>query len=148
MKTGLRSSPIKSEANGISVNINRTPSTGETSIYRDGDKRLSIVGSGLNYCCSTAPKKGSYFIIVNVTTPYCPITSDGKAPDLDVFSDQIMDAIATATRKAQRAAPEERKVSQKSIVLDNLDAVVALGERPDALPFQLAANSLQDAPDR
>ena len=37
----------KSEANGISVNINRTPSTGETSIYRDGDKRLSIVGSGL-----------------------------------------------------------------------------------------------------
>jgi hypothetical protein len=83
--------------------------------YRTDDKELSVFGSGLACGCRTAPKKGSYAIIVNVTTPYCPITSDGKAPDLDPFSDQIMDAIGSATRKAQRAA--ERKVSQKSIVL-------------------------------
>lgn len=35
----------KSEANGISVNINRTPSTGEMSIYRDGDKRASTIAA-------------------------------------------------------------------------------------------------------
>lgn len=125
----------KGEVNGIFVNINRTPSTSEMRCYRTDDKELSVFGSGLAYGCRTAPKKGSYAIIVNVTTPYCPITSDGKAPDLDPFSDRIMDAIGSATRKAQRAAPEERKVSQKSIVLDNLDAVIAIVSGPKRSRF-------------
>jgi hypothetical protein len=120
----------KGEVNGIFVNINRTPSTSEMRCYRTDDKELSVFGSGLAYGCRTAPKKGSYAIIVNVTTPYCPITSDGKTPDLDPFHDEIMDAIGSATRKAQRAAPEERKVTQKSVVLDNLDAVIAIVSGP------------------
>jgi hypothetical protein len=108
----------------IIIYVNRTPSTGDIRVYRDSDKDLCIVGSSLNHYTEKAPKKGAYTIAVNVTTPYCPITSDGKAPDLTPFKDAIMSAVATATRKAQRAAPKDKKVSQRDVVLDNLDEVI------------------------
>jgi hypothetical protein len=85
----------------------------------------AMFSSGLGHYSSTAPKKGGYDITLNVTTPYCPITSDGKAPDLSPFANAIMEAISAATRKAQRAAPKDKRVTQKSIILDNLDDVVA-----------------------
>ena len=105
--------------------INRTPSVDQVSVYRDGDKDLTVSGSGIEMFSRAAPRKGSYFIIVNVITPYCPITSDGKAPDLSAFGDQVMDAVASAMNKAHREAPKDKKVSQKSVVLDNLNDVVA-----------------------
>jgi hypothetical protein len=108
----------------VEICVNRTPSTGHVHANYD-DKEISIYGSGLRHGVANAPKKGAYKIWINVTTPFCPITSDGKAPDLEPFSGRIIDAIATATRKAQRAAPDERKVSQKDIVFENMEAVVA-----------------------
>jgi hypothetical protein len=94
----------------VDICINRTPSTGHVHANYD-DKEMSIYGSGLRHGVANAPKKGAYKIWINVTTPFCPITSDGKAPDLHPFLNAILGAIATATRKAQRAAPDERKVS-------------------------------------
>jgi hypothetical protein len=105
--------------------VNRTPITGEVEAYRDGDKDICLHGSGLGHYCSSAPKKGGFNIVVHVTTPYCPIMSDGKVPDLGPFVKPIMDAVGAATRKAQRAAPKDSKVTQKSVILDNLDDVVA-----------------------
>lgn len=105
--------------------INRTPSVAEISAYRDGDKDLWLDGNGLEHYSSDAPKKGAYQIIVNVTTPYCPITSDGKAPDLGPFANAILQTVANAMRKAQRSAPKDKKISQKDVVLDNLDDVIA-----------------------
>jgi hypothetical protein len=110
----------------LSICINKTPSTGEIRAFRDDDKDITIFGSGLRYACINGPKKGAFFIQVNVTTPFCPITSDGKAPDLDPFANLIMGAIATATRKAQRAAPDERKATAKSVVYENMLEVVAI----------------------
>jgi hypothetical protein len=109
----------------VEITINRTPSTGNDHSYRNADKAICIKGSGLHYKCTDAPKKGAFRIRINVTAPFVPITSDGKAPDLDPFSDQIMSAVATATRKAQRAAPDERKKTQKDIVFENMEEVVA-----------------------
>ena len=48
-------------------------------------------------------------------TPYCPITSDGKAPNLEPFVAAVAEAIVAAARKAQRAAPRARQVSQKDV---------------------------------
>jgi hypothetical protein len=104
--------------------INRTPTIAEMSAWRDSDKTLCLHGSGLCHDCLAAPKKGGYDITVNVTTPYCPITSDGKEPDLGPFAQEIISAIETAMRKAQRAAPKDKKVSQKVVVLDNLDDAI------------------------
>jgi hypothetical protein len=109
----------------VDICINRTPSTGDVRGYRNADKAICVQGSGLHYSCIDAPKRGAFRIHVNVTTPFCPITSHGKAPDLDPFSNLIMGCVSTATRKAQRAAPDERKVSQKDIVFANMEAVVA-----------------------
>src|SRR5260370_31962040 len=54
-----------------------------------------------------------------------PITSDGKAPDLKPFLNEIQAAVGKAVRRAHR--PEGgRRVSQKDVVLDNLDVVIAL----------------------
>jgi hypothetical protein len=41
------------------------------------------------------------------------------------FADAIMDAVVAAMRKAQRAAPKDRKVSQKAVILDHLDEAIA-----------------------
>jgi hypothetical protein len=95
------------------------------TVWRDENKNLCLRGNGLSNYTEEVPKKGAYNVKVNVTTPYCPITSDGKAPDLKPFVNEIMFAIATAMRKAQRAAPKETKVTQKDVVLDNLDDAIA-----------------------
>jgi hypothetical protein len=112
----------------VGILINRTPTVAEVFAWRDSDKDLCLNGSGLDHYTEEAPKKGGYDVKVNVTTPYCPITSDGKAPNLKPFVEQIMTAIASAMRKAQRAAPKDKKVSQTDIVLANLDeAIVEVG---------------------
>lgn len=109
----------------VTMMINRTPSVDELSIWRDSDKDLRFVGNGINEWKEDAPKKGGYRIIINVTTPYCPIVSDGKEPDLSALGRQIITAVTTAMRKAQRAAPRERKASQKDVVLAHLDEAIA-----------------------
>ena len=53
-----------------------------------------------------------------------PITSDGKEPNLEPFLDAICDAVAKAVRKARR--PDAKAgTTQKDVVLDNLDDVIA-----------------------
>jgi hypothetical protein len=119
----------------IEMLINRTPSVAPMSAWRDGDKELCLRGNGLGHFCPDTPKKGSFTFVVNVTTPYCPITSDGKAPDLAPFAKAIVAAVAAAMRKAQRAAPKDRKASQKDVVLDNLDAAIAAASGDGAYRF-------------
>ena len=109
----------------LAMLVNRTPITGEINTYRDNDKDICLFGCGLTHGVPGAPIKGAYDIRVNIITPYCPITSDGKAPNLLPFVRAIGDAIAAAAKKAQRAAPKERRVSQKDVVLDNLDDAIA-----------------------
>ena len=124
-----RKSPFRFKARGDldidAILINRTPSASEVSAWRDSDRDLCLRGSGLLHYWEDAPKKGAYTLTVNITTPYCPITSDGKEPDLGQFAATILNAVATAMRKAQRAAPKDKKISQKDVVLDNLDDVIA-----------------------
>jgi hypothetical protein len=105
--------------------INRTPPISELSVSRYDDK-MTLRGAGLGHYTTKAPRKGCYFITINVTTPYCPITSDGKAPDLEPFVDEIIAAVVSAMGKAQRAAPKDKKLYQKDVVLNNLDEIVAL----------------------
>ncbi len=118
----------ESDADDIEIDllINRTPSTAEVAAWRDSDKDLRLEGGGFDGdFCTGAPKKGSYDVQVNVTTPYCPILSEGKAPNLAPFADKLLATIAAAMRKAQRAAPKNKKRYQVDVVLDNLDDAIA-----------------------
>ena len=109
----------------VDVLVNRTPVVVDMAAWRDSDRMLCLRGCGLAHIIDDAPKVGAYDVVVNVTTPYCPITSDGKVPDLQPFAKAIMTVVAMAMRKAQRAAPKDQKVSQKDVILDNLDDAIA-----------------------
>jgi hypothetical protein len=107
----------------LSVCINRTPITG--SIHAARDKRdIDAFGCGLRHRIAQAPIEAQFNIVVNIISPYVPITSDGKAPNLEPFLDVIMDVTQKAVRKARRPTAGGR-TSQKDIVLDNLDAAIA-----------------------
>ena len=110
----------------LRVLVNRTPVTSNISAFRSTKTktRIGLNGCGISGWIDDVPAKGAFDIRVNITTPYCPITSDGKAPDLTPFQVPIGLAVAKAIRKAQHAAPKNRKVSQKDAVLKNLDAAV------------------------
>ena len=84
---------------------------------------IDLFGCGLQHTVAEAPKDKSFAIRLNITTPYMPITSDGKEPNLEPFLDGICDAVAKAVRKARR--PDAKGMSQKDVVLDNLDDAIA-----------------------
>ena len=98
-----RSTPVRDKATAISA-----CRAAACHILLETRRRRALTTS-----CSTSPRRT------------CPITSDGKAPDLEPFLEAIIEAIAKAMRKAQRAAPKDKKLSQKDVVLDNLDDAIA-----------------------
>jgi hypothetical protein len=103
--------------------INRTPVTGFIEAARD-KRDIDAYCCGLKDTIAEAPKEKQFSIRMNLTTPYMPITSDGKAPDLSLFLNMIAAAVGKAVRKAHRPNAGGKQ-SQKDIVLDNLDTVIA-----------------------
>ena len=89
----------------INVCVNRTPVTGD--IYARRDKRdIDVFGCGLHHIVATAPKDQQFEIWLNIITPFMPITSDGKEPDLEPFFSEIQEAIGKAVRKARKPEPD------------------------------------------
>src|SRR5258708_12680018 len=77
--------------------VNRTPATGD--LYAARDKRnIDAYGCGLSHTIAKAPSGVHFDIWINVTTPYMPITSDAKAPDLDPFLNEIQNPVRTPVR--------------------------------------------------
>jgi hypothetical protein len=103
--------------------VNRTPVTCAIDAARDG-RDIDAFGCGLASTIATAPKAAQFLILLNITTPYMPITSDGKAPDLSPFVEGITTAVGKALKKTHRPNAASRQ-SQKDVVLDNLDSVIA-----------------------
>jgi hypothetical protein len=104
--------------------INRTPVTGD--IYAAREKRdIDAFGCGLSNTIAQAPIEARFEILLNLISPYVPITSDGKAPNLRPFLDVIKAVVQKAVRKARRPTSATGRTSQKDIVLDNLDAAIA-----------------------
>jgi hypothetical protein len=106
----------------ISACVNRTPVTGDLRAARD-KRDIDAFGCGLNHTLTVAPQSVQFDVWLNITTPYMPITSDGKAPNLRPFLDAIQTAAAKAVRRAHRPQGGNR-LSQKHVILDNLDAVI------------------------
>src|SRR5262249_3943710 len=111
------------EGSILNVLVNRTPVAAD--VYAAREKREIIAyGCGLADTIAHAPNYAQFVIWLNVITPYMPITSDGKEPDLAPFVDTIADAVGKAVRRAHRPNAADR-VSQKEIVLDHLDEAIA-----------------------
>src|SRR5262249_54556072 len=106
----------------LQVCVNRTPVTADVKAYRD-KRDIYMFGCGITQAIAVAPKDRHFAITLNVIPPYMPITSDGKAPNLEIFLDAIQRAASSAVRKAHRPTAGSR-ISQKDIVLDNLEAAI------------------------
>src|SRR5262249_25267473 len=68
----------------LQVCVNRTPVTADVKAYRD-KRDVDMFGCGITHTIAEAPKDKHFAITLNVITPYMPITSDGKAPNLEMF---------------------------------------------------------------
>jgi hypothetical protein len=106
--------------------VNRTPVTGAVSLSRRSERtEVILFGCNLAYRCRVG--RMPLGLIVNVTTPHLPLTSDGKEPDLDLIHPAIIDAVEAAAKRARRKAggAGARARSAKQIVLDHLDEGIA-----------------------
>jgi hypothetical protein len=103
------SAPKGSTDVDATVCVNRTPVTMPVSVWYAGrEKRLWLSGGGLFHYLRNivaCPER----LVLNVITPYMPITSDGKAPDLGYMMEEIADVIAKAARAAKRSQPTQPK---------------------------------------
>ncbi len=120
------------------VYVNRTPlcqslSVGwQSSGNKTEDKKLTLSGLGIvqdGYVYPIYGIKRPVLLHINITTPFIPITSTGKSPDLHLLKSAIYDAIETAAKKSIRAEPkDERKQDEKTtfkdFVYDNMPAAV------------------------
>lgn len=110
----------------IEIYVNRTPITGEATVYRDSDKDLMIYGCNLSHVIRTPTKKGEWLLALNITAPFVPITTDSKAPDLRPFVDAIAGTLSVAIKRAHRNVPKgAHRVTQTESVLANLDEAIA-----------------------
>ena len=110
-------SELSDRAN-ISFNVNKTPITGDVRVIHD-KTRLYLIGCGANYDTINIGKRPA-IIWMNIITPFMPITSDGKAPNLQYFLKDIMAAIEKSINKARKNAPKNHARSQKDIVIENI----------------------------
>jgi hypothetical protein len=106
------------------VCINCTPITGHIDAARD-KRDIDAFGCGLRHTIARAPIDTNFDILLNIISPYVPITSDGKEPDVEPFLAVIEVAAQKAVRKARRPSSGTGRASQKDIVLDNLDQAIA-----------------------
>lgn len=105
--------------------VNRTPITGEIRVLRQKAHQVGIIGCGLGHVFDVGRKPVR--IILNVTTPYMPITTDGKEPDLYRYLQPLMQVIEKAARKAKRkdGVVAGARFSQKDVIIANMQDAIA-----------------------
>ena len=101
----------KSEAELVHLFVNKTPIIEEVRLHRDKDG-FSLWGCGLHHIVDLS--KGKYDITVSIITPYMPITTEGKQPDLSHFVRQIREAVQKAAKRARKAVPADRTITTKA----------------------------------
>jgi hypothetical protein len=104
IESWVRATKNEAAKTWLRVCVNRTPVTGDIRAARD-NRDIDFYGCGLRHNIAGAAKDTQFDIWLNITVPYMPITSDGKAPDLLPFLDAIKTAVGKAVRKASPAPP-------------------------------------------
>jgi hypothetical protein len=123
----------------VMVLVNRTPITGTVNAYKD-KSTISLYGCNLSSVSITGTPKGACSIVVNITTPYCPMRTLGKEPDLAPFRDEIVRAIEKAMRRARRDMPADLKpegVTTQKGVLEHIKEGIAKASGDGAFRFNL-----------
>lgn len=107
----------------LHVFVNKTPITADVSCWHS-DKQIVISGAGLKHYVAKCGRFKPVSIWLNIVTPYMPITSDGKAPDLLRMFSQITEVLERATSRAKRGRRQngtDKAPSQKDVVYSKID---------------------------
>jgi hypothetical protein len=113
LPAGQRSSAV--------ICVNRTPVADKIKVSRE-KLQIAIIGGGIRHYVDVG--RNDYEIVVNLTTPFCPVVDSGKRPDFQPFIRDVLDAIESAVRKAKVAIPSEKKRTRKSVVLEYLQEAI------------------------
>jgi hypothetical protein len=127
------------EPGGV-VCVNRTPVCARIVVRRDEGSDYAIIGCRLRHRFAAGRKDaGEFQVLVNVITPFVPLVSSGKDPDLLPMRGEILAALEKAIRVAKRTAPRAggRKRSQKAIVRGRIHAAAAKLSGNGAFLFSL-----------
>lgn len=95
----------RKDETALQVCVNRTPVTGGIRAARD-NRDIDFFGCGLHHTVAKGAKETQFDIWLNITVPYMPITSDGKAPNLWPFFDAICTVVSKAVQKAHCPKPK------------------------------------------
>lgn len=79
---------------------NRTPTAASGRMGRGDRGKAYLAGCGINHYVSVGKKPVALFI--SVTSPWIPITTDGKEPNFEPIFDEIESAVKAACRKQVR----------------------------------------------
>jgi hypothetical protein len=105
--------------------INGTPTVAAANAwYKAKEKATFVYGCGLGLNVKTG--KTGMLIVVHLIVPFMPVTSDGKAPDLELFRDIIGRVLEKAVRRARKQRPAVQDGNIKAIVLNHLEGQVKI----------------------
>ena len=112
----------------VTIAVNRTPIVTRSDLRRVEGNAYAIFGGGLRNRFPAGQKRGGEFsLVVNVITPYVPLTSSGKEPDLTPMGTEILEACERAVGSAKRKSPKlldgATAATQKSLILQRLTAM-------------------------
>jgi hypothetical protein len=113
-------------SDALYVLVNGTPVAADMIAYRKGAATAVLLyGSGLRVEAKLGRR--SVAITINITAPYMPLLSDGKAPNLNEFEDEIKAVAEKAAAALARKSPKQKgkKLTIKQAVLDHLDDAIA-----------------------
>ena len=114
---------INGDRPDVRFSVNRTPITAAMQAYHNAkEKKLSLFGCGLNHCFPAGPRP--LRLRVNVETPYMPIASDGKAPDLLPLKDEVFKVLQKVANAAKSQAIGVKKSTQEAVILEHLEAAI------------------------
>jgi hypothetical protein len=111
---------------GFDISINKTPALAGQWVRFEKQKLTLAAGK---WRLGEFPTKTPCHVAVNIQTPYMPITSDGKTPDLTALRTMIEQMVGKAIRKAKRGTTlgqADGRVTLKDVVFDNVEHAAAV----------------------
>lgn len=103
--------------------VNKTPVTGQISRWYKG-KEMTFYGCGMIIDLKSKPAQ----VVLNVVTPYMPITSDGKSPNFQEMNSTIKACLSNSLKKAKKLdiiLNNSNSVNEKDIIVNNLQNAIA-----------------------
>jgi hypothetical protein len=117
-----------STGSSATIMVNGTPCVADADAwYKPKEKMTIVYGPGLHLELKTGRK--GVLLHVNVITPYMPMTSDGKAPDLGRFERFLEEVIERAVKRARRtdaAIDPGRNLNIKSVVFAHMEEQIKI----------------------